>query len=147
MPKLIPIALFAVVACGGSAGPTGPQGPPGPAGASVVSARFCEGQSAVIGGSNKLYDYQVVVYSNGEKLISCSVADGSRSFSWEVYCRLGSACIATSACRLIYDVDTTAAPSGTLEFRNDAPGERVIYHDAGSTYDNATVAFGSANCS
>jgi hypothetical protein len=144
------LVVLLVVACGGSAGPQGPQGPagpPGPAGISVTSAKFCDSQSTLIGGFNLLYQYQVVVYSNGEKLVMCSISDGSGSYAFDAYCRTNSMCVASANCAVTYDADKTSGTfTGFMEYRNDAPGERAIYHDQNSIYDGVTVAFGAANC-
>src|SRR5713226_6717576 len=131
---LVSAVTFAILSCGGSAGPqgaTGSQGPAGPAGLGVVSARFCSGQSVAFGAINLLFEYQVVKYTNGDAELHCLVADGRASTEASFYCRSTSACAtAGEQCEVGYDVDDPN--SGFLEFRNDTPGERVIYHDTGS---------------
>jgi hypothetical protein len=150
MKSLPIVALCLAVACGGGStgaqGPTGPAGPPGPAGpsgTSVVSARFCSGQAVV--GINLLFTYQVVVYSNGDKLAICSVTDGFASHSMDFYCRASSSCSPMAECLVPYDVDTPST-GAVFEFRNDAPGERVIYHDPGSVSNGSGATFGASNC-
>jgi hypothetical protein len=118
--------VVAVVACGGAAGVPGPVGPQGLSGVAgdpgapgvVLSAAFCEGQSSAIGGLALRYQYQVVAYSTGDKLIMCSITDETRETSSAAYCRYGFPCQTGSKCVVSYDVDTPS--SGVFSFRTES---------------------------
>src|SRR5216684_447386 len=88
------IVCGVLVACGGSMGPAGPAGPAGATGATgaggasgltITGTKSCRGQAVV--GINLLFQYQVVSYSNGDKMVSCSVTDGHGAYSSSNYWR------------------------------------------------------------
>jgi hypothetical protein len=152
MRNLLLVAMVAV-ACGGSTGPAGPAGPQGPtgpqgqAGTDVLSGRSCSMQAVV--GINLLFVYEVVNYTNGHKEVYCLVADGFASYETSLHVFPNGTALPAAQCVVVHDVNCTSAggcTSGSFEFRNDAPGERVIYHDAGAPQDGTTALFPAAGC-
>ena len=133
-----------LVGCGGSAGPAGPQGPAGPSGLTVSSVRFCAGTDSTTYGISVYAEYQIVGYSNGDKMVTCSMSNLQFESTGSAYWRASQNSAQQASCSVTFDVDTPTG--GWFEFRNDG-GERAIYHDLGSPYDGVVSAFAASACS
>jgi hypothetical protein len=82
--------------------------------------------------------YQVVDYTSGDVLATCSVSDASSQYSSAMYYLDGQVGTLSATCLVTYDVDTFTG--GYWEFRADSPGERAIYRDASSASNGSVVS-------
>ena len=140
MVRFVVVALLAgtLVACEGEQGPQGEQGPAGPA-PGAVSNRYCSKRS-----NNLLYEYQVVRFTTGDLMATCSVADIVSEHSSTIYYRAGDSGTATGLCWVFYDADVPNG--GSWNFRMDAPGERAVYNDPTSASHGYVLTFAAEDC-
>jgi hypothetical protein len=89
--------------------------------------------------------YQVVNYSNGDKLTFCDVFTSATSFSGQLYNANGTVGAQQGSCIVEWDPYNDGR-GGFFTFRNDTSGERGIFTDTGTTVDQTTFVFAAGAC-
>jgi hypothetical protein len=147
------ILSLALTGCGGKDGAAGATGATGAAGATGASGSagitsatklYCSKIDAGTGASF-LYKYRSVVFSNGDRFVSCSVSGSNAGYGSSDYFKSSQNGATTGGCTVEADLDT--ASSGFWSFTSQSGTSKVVYTDSGSTHDGYTYTFVTADCS
>lgn len=166
MRNALVVAVAGLLACGGEGGKDGAPGPAGPPGVDGVDgtngadgADGQDGAPGAAGGGTQpvskkycskvdlgfLFTYKTAVYSNGDRWVACSLADGGAEYSSSDIYLASQAGAGSGYCAVSYDADAGDG-TGWFAFTDTASAAQVVYNDPGAPSDQATVAMAAGDC-
>ena len=158
MRLLVLLSLIVLVGCGkdgingkdGSIGPTGASGQTGSSGTSgtngtngtdgltISNIVFCTKIAT------RLYEYNTVTFSTGDKHVFCSVTNGVGTYSSSITFKSTQAGATTESCLVTMDVENST--SGWWNFTKSGTTKTTVYSDATSASNGTTVTFATSDC-
>lgn len=122
----------------GADGKDGAPGKDGENGLDVVASVLCQGD-VPSGGAAPSLIYDIVEYSNGDALVSCSVADGAYQSSATTFYDAKQNGAADLGCVVVRDDGDGTAGFWTFEMHNGVYS--AMYNDHGSSNDGYVLTF------
>lgn len=145
--KPIMIVLMSMIlnACGGSENAAvNATATPTTTGMTISSGTICSKVDTGISGIILGYVYESVIFTTGDRWVSCSVATISAQYSRSIFYKSGSSGATTGYCSVVADLDTASA--GYWLFTSQGGISKTVYSDIPSTHNNYTYTFTSADC-
>lgn len=107
----------------------------------LESSRLCRRLSNGLG-----FEYNVYTYSNGDKLITCGIANGFSQFNNTELYRADQRGAENESCSVFYDVSEPYEFGWWLFESIGSLGPRATYNDAGSIFDGVVERFSANEC-
>lgn len=146
---MLSVMVSMLLGCGkgSSDSPSAPQIPPTTNIDSIaVSSNETCSKVDVGSGVSLLYQYQSVLYTSGDRLITCSISNSTGEYAHTIFYRSSQAGAQTGTCIVGQDID--ALSSGYWTFSDDLVTlvKKTLYTDASSVKNGYTYTFVAANC-
>lgn len=119
-------------ACGSEPPVNGAAGPAGESGSALTSVYTCSKIALGV-----MFQFSVAYYSEGERVVTCSISDASAQYTNTVHYMDTQAGYSSSLCLLTYDMD--ASTGGYWSFTKFGSGQ-ATYNDASSGSNNTVVS-------
>lgn len=154
--KIVMLLALSLTACGGSPGAAGPTGPTGKTGTNgtngtngtsmTISSGITCSKSESGTGTFLNYTYESVVYSTGDRDVSCGVSSAAAgTHSSTDFYKAGTANAASGLCNTYLTLESPAAMSLWI-FTSAAGTTKTQYSSAGSANDGYTYTFAAGDC-
>lgn len=112
--------------------------------ASITSGISCD-KLTTFAGSSMIFEYESVIYSTGDRFVTCQLdAFSSSFFSSHLYPAAQNGAT-TGGCQFTADV-SNAATGGYWTFSSQSGTTKAVYNDVGDVNNLSAVTFATGDC-